>query len=87
MAILKRYTGKKFKKSQFPASTAKVGLACKNPQKADFDTNNAVPEGFGVSSGLNSSFSRQKQFLEVPLMEDGLVEVVWYLDVPIGFLF
>jgi hypothetical protein len=26
MAILKRYAGKKFKKSQFPASTAKVGL-------------------------------------------------------------
>jgi hypothetical protein len=27
MAILKRYAGKKLKKSQFPASTAKVGLA------------------------------------------------------------
>jgi hypothetical protein len=26
MAILKRYAGKKLKKSQFPASTAKVGL-------------------------------------------------------------
>jgi hypothetical protein len=26
MAILKHYAGKKLKKSQFPASTAKVGL-------------------------------------------------------------
>jgi len=38
MAILKRYAGKKLKKSQFPASTAKVGLVLSGPHELDNET-------------------------------------------------